>query len=81
MTIDVPTAGIATGAAAVLWFLLRLTVFDAIKELRASNIRQGTRIGKLEEWRKAHDAVEEFRHRRKLTSPRGVPVQEDETPA
>lgn len=80
MTIDVPTASIAASIAVVGWFLVRMTVFDAIKELRSANIRQGERIGALEEWIKAHDAVETYRYKRKLTAPKGNPVPDDDTP-
>jgi hypothetical protein len=80
MTVDVPTAALVPAVGGIVWFLLRLTVFDAIKELRASNVRQGTRIGDIEEWKKAHDAVEEFKHRRRLTAGNGIVQRDDETP-
>lgn len=78
MTVDIPTAGIATAAAAGLWFLVRLTVFDAIKEIRASNVRQGERLGKLEEWQVAHDKVETYIERRRKTAAPGVQVQDED---
>lgn len=71
MTFDVPTAAIATGICAVLWFLLRLTVFDAIRRLERGAADQGKRIGDLESWTEAHDKVEEYRYKRKLTNPTG----------
>ena len=80
MTIDVPTASLAAGIAVIGWYLVRMTVFDAIKELRAANIRQGERIGALEEWKVAHDKVEDYRYKRRLTVPKGNPIPEDETP-
>lgn len=79
MTVDVPTAGIATAAAAGLWFLVRLTVFDAIKELRASNVRQGERLGAIDKWMEAHDKVETYIERRRKTAATGMPVQDDES--
>lgn len=77
MTFDVPTASIVAAAAVVVWFLVRLTIFDAIRELRASNVRQGERLGKLEEWTVAHDKVEDYRYRRRMTAAKGNPVDED----
>jgi hypothetical protein len=78
VTIDLPTAAIATGAGAVGWFLLRLTVFDAIKELRASTVRLGVRIGALESRLDARDAVDNYLSRRRNSRAEGVPIQTDD---
>lgn len=80
MTIDVPTASLGVGVAVVGWFLIRLTVFDAIHRLERSAESQGKRIGDLESWTEAHDKVDEYRFKRKMTAPHGNPTSEDDTP-
>jgi hypothetical protein len=51
-----------------------------VRELRDNNLRsnedQGRRLGALERWREAAEAVERERQRTK-TSARGVPAQEE----
>ena len=78
MTIDVPTASLAAAIAVVGWFLVRLTVFDAIRRLERGAADQGKRIGDLESWTEAHDKVEDYKARRSLSRAHGVPVQSEE---
>ena len=62
-------------------FLLRIVIFDAIRELRESNQRQGKRLGELEQRWAAREAVEEYKRGRSLSRAHGIPVHpEDETP-
>ena len=77
MTFDLPTAGVATGVAVVGWFLIRLTVFDAIKRLERGAADQGKRVGDLESWTVAHDKVEDYRYKRRMT---GANPSDDDTP-
>lgn len=57
--------------ALVAW-VVRATLLDRIKQLEEGNRQQGKRIGDLESWTVAHDAVEsERRHIREDT--RGIP--------
>jgi len=85
MTIDVPTAVLLplVGGAlvAVTGYVVRAMVLDRIKALEDAVKGQGTRFGEdvksIRGWQQAHDAVEDFKHRRKLTSPRGVPISDD----
>lgn len=80
MSIDLPNTAIASGAIVLVWFLVRLTVFDAIRELRSSNVRQGERLGELEAWRKATTAVEADRSMRVRvrTAAGGVPISDED---
>lgn len=84
MTIDVPTATIVGGAVAALaagiGWVARTTVFGRFDALEKSRDKLGVRVGDLESWIKAHDAVDAYRYRRKLTSGQGIPTQEDDTP-
>lgn len=80
MTIDLPSTMIAGGIGVCVWFLVRMTVFDAIRELRASNERQGVRLGKLEAWTEAHDKVDADRSMRVRvrTAAGGVPISDED---
>jgi hypothetical protein len=64
----------ALGLPTVIGFVLRALVLDRIKQLEEANIRQGKRIGDLESWTFAHDAVESERRR---VDTRGVPVVDE----
>lgn len=78
MTIELQTLlWVAGGAAFVLWFFLRLTVFDAINHLRTGAQDQGRRIGALESRIDAWDAVESYKQRRRASV---VHVPPEETP-
>jgi hypothetical protein len=67
------TLACALGLPAVIGFVLRALVLDRIRGLEEANIRQGKRIGDLESWTFAHDAVESERRR---VDTRGVPLEE-----
>jgi hypothetical protein len=60
--------------ALVAW-VVRSTLLDRIKALEEGNRMQGKRIGDLESWTVAHDAVESER-RRVREDTRGIPVDE-----
>ncbi len=62
MTLDLPPSvslPLVGGAfIAVVAWVVRKVLFDPIEQLRAANIRQGKRLGRLRSWMVAHDAVE-----------------------
>lgn len=55
---------------------VRMLVVDRIRSLEDSRARMGERIGELESWRKAHEAVLRDRRRRDT---RGVVSRDDES--
>lgn len=66
------------GAFALFAWVVRTLVFDAIKELRDANVRQGKRLGELEKWQAAHDAVRDHKRERVRTAAGGTPIGGDE---
>jgi hypothetical protein len=72
MSINPWLALLAPAVIALVAWVVRATLLDRIKGLEEGNRQQGKRIGDLESWTVAHDAVEsERRHVREDT--RGVP--------
>jgi hypothetical protein len=66
---------LAPAIIALVAWVVRSTFIDRIRALDASAEKQGKRIGDLESWTVAHDAVESER-RRVREDTRGIPVTE-----
>lgn len=62
---------LAPAIIALVAWVVRSTLLDRIRQLEEGNRQQGKRIGDLESWTVAHDAVE-----RERRDTRGIPVDE-----
>lgn len=79
VTLDVGAlVGIALAAASTLVYVGRS--LEAMRVLTASNKSQGERLGHLEDWKAASEAVSAYRAHRTLSRAHGVPITDDETP-
>jgi len=82
-TSPVSPSWLAVAAAAIpavialTGWVVRALVIDRLRGLEESRVRLGERVGQLEAWRQAHEAVMRDRRRRDT---RGVVADEDSTP-